>query len=93
MLLLLASCGESGGFIDDARSVPERALASDRESTAPLPAPAPVRLPYRTAYVENGEVAFRADPDGWDDRHARALGLGVQVRRRVERRVPADHES
>lgn len=73
-LLLLASCGERGGFFDDARNVPERALASGRESTVQLPAPAPVRLPYRAAYVEVGKMAFRADPDGWDGRLARALG-------------------
>ena len=74
-----------------------RKPANERSPRAANPrfrsGPVPVRLPYHTAYVENGEVAFRADPYGWDDRLARALGLGAQVRRRVERRVPADHES
>jgi murein L,D-transpeptidase YcbB/YkuD len=68
----------------------DRALAAGDESAVTLPRAIPVRLLYHSAYVENGRVVFRPDPYGWDDRLAQALGLAVEVRRRVQRRVPTD---
>lgn len=59
----------------------ERGLATGEETFVPLPRRIPVRLLYQTAFVEDGRVMFRADPYGWDDDVARALGLAAHERR------------
>jgi murein L,D-transpeptidase YcbB/YkuD len=65
----------------------EQALASGKETDVPLPNKIPVRLIYHSAYLENGQVVFRPDPYGWDDRLAQALGLGGQIRHRTIKHV------
>ena len=65
----------------------EKALATKKETNVPLPAKIPVRLMYQTAYLDGGRVVFRADPYGWDDRLAQALGLGGPLRHRVVQHV------
>lgn len=53
----------------------QQARASGNETFVELPQNIPVRLLYHTAFVEpSGEVQFRTDPYGWDDRVAEALG-------------------
>lgn len=52
-----------------------QARASGEETFVELPQNIPVRLLYHTAFVEpSGEVSFRTDAYGWDDRVAQALG-------------------
>ncbi|MEA3001145.1 MAG: L,D-transpeptidase YcbB [Sphingomonadales bacterium] len=65
----------------------EKALATGKETTVSLPTKIPVRLMYHTAYLDGGRVVFRADPYGWDDRLALALGLGGALRHRVVQHV------
>ena len=55
------------------------------EAFVELPRPIPVRLIYRTAYVENGRVVIVPDVYGWDDEVARALGLPAAPRRTARR--------
>ena len=53
----------------------QQARASGDETFVDLPQNIPVRLLYHTAFVEpSGEIRFRTDPYGWDDRVAEALG-------------------
>jgi len=65
----------------------EQALAGGKEKEIAIPNKIPVRLMYLTAYVENGQVVFRGDPYGWDDKLAQALGLGGPLRHRVVQHV------
>jgi murein L,D-transpeptidase YcbB/YkuD len=60
-----------------------KALATGKETSVSLPNQIPVRLLYHSAYVENGNVVFRADPYGWDDKLAQAMGLPGQIRPKV----------
>jgi murein L,D-transpeptidase YcbB/YkuD len=53
----------------------DAALASGGEKAIDLKARIPVRLLYHTAYADGGRVLFRADPYGWDEDLARALGM------------------
>jgi murein L,D-transpeptidase YcbB/YkuD len=65
--MLAREAGVSGEF--------NQARASGEETFVDLPQNIPVRLLYHTAFVEpSGEVRFRTDPYGWDDRVAEALG-------------------
>ncbi len=53
-----------------------RARASGKESFVPLPREIPVRLFYQTVLLdEAGEPVIRADPYGWNERVAVALGF------------------
>ncbi|MFN3389504.1 MAG: murein L,D-transpeptidase [Allosphingosinicella sp.] len=64
---------ERGGKLDQF----ERAMASGEETFVDLDENIPVRLVYHTAFVgEDGKVAFRTDPYGWDEDVAQRLGLG-----------------
>ena len=65
----------------------EQALAGGTEKEIPIPAKIPVRLLYHTAYLDGGKVVFRADPYGWDDKLAQALGLGGPLRHRVVQHI------
>lgn len=54
----------------------EKARATGKESFVPLPRPIPVRLTYQTVLFDDaGEPVIRADPYGWNDRVAAALGF------------------
>jgi murein L,D-transpeptidase YcbB/YkuD len=77
--MLAADEGVTDGF--------EKALATGKETTVPLPNKIPVRLLYHTAYLDGGRVVFRGDPYGWDDKLAQALGLGGPLRHRVIQHV------
>jgi murein L,D-transpeptidase YcbB/YkuD len=55
----------------------DAALASGATRVVSLGRKIPVRLLYRTAFVDgDGEIAFRLDPYGLDNKVAEALGLG-----------------
>ncbi|HVL79919.1 MAG TPA: L,D-transpeptidase family protein [Sphingomicrobium sp.] len=62
----------------------ERALATGDETFVNLQNRIPVRLLYHTAYYRDGRVHFRADPYGWDEDVARALGRESRERRTVQ---------
>lgn len=54
----------------------ERARATGKESFVALPSEIPVRLFYQTVlFDETGNPIIRADPYGWNDRVAAALGF------------------
>jgi L,D-transpeptidase YcbB len=66
----------------------ERARATGDETFVSLPEEIPVRLVYRTAFLDrNGQVAFRSDAYGWDEDVAQALGYDARERRRLSRHV------
>jgi murein L,D-transpeptidase YcbB/YkuD len=65
----------------------DEAMATKEETMVDLSKPIPVRLLYHTAYLDGGRVVFRTDPYGWDDRLARALGLGGALRHRAPKHV------
>jgi L,D-transpeptidase YcbB len=47
-----------------------------------------VRLLYLTAFADrSGNVVFRTDPYGWDDRVAEALGYSARQTRRVRTHI------
>ncbi len=56
------------------------AFASGEQTFVPLPREIRVRLLYHTAFVDGGRVQFRADPYGWDDGVAEALGFPARPR-------------
>ncbi|MDQ3246410.1 MAG: L,D-transpeptidase family protein [Pseudomonadota bacterium] len=59
-----------------------KAMQTGDETFVKLPKQIPVRLLYHTAFVDDsGRVRFRADPYGWDDDLAVALGLAQRARR------------
>ncbi|QIQ88024.1 MAG: L,D-transpeptidase family protein [Erythrobacter sp.] len=61
------------------------AKASGEESFVRLPQQIPVRLLYRTAFVgREGEVEYRTDVYGWDNRIAQALGYEPREAPRIE---------
>ena len=54
-----------------------KAHVSSDQTFVALPKPIPVRLLYHNVFVDqNGEVAFRTDPYGWNPPVAKALGFG-----------------
>jgi murein L,D-transpeptidase YcbB/YkuD len=57
----------------------EKGLASGDETFVKLKSEIPVRLMYHTAFVDqNGKMRFRADPYGWDERVAVAMGMALR---------------
>jgi murein L,D-transpeptidase YcbB/YkuD len=81
---------------DGKRAEFERALArrndegEPREGAIQLANQIPVRLLYHTAFVDgDGQLRFRPDAYGWDDRVAQALGLAPRQRPQL-RRVHGD---
>ncbi len=77
---------------DGKRAEFERALArrndegEPREGAIQLSNQIPVRLLYHTAFVDNGgQLRFRPDPYGWDERVAEALGLAPRQRPQLRR--------
>jgi murein L,D-transpeptidase YcbB/YkuD len=64
------------------------ALPSGEETFVKMRTEVPVRLLYHTAFVdEAGQVRFRADPYGWDDRVAGALGMALRGSRRFRSHI------
>lgn len=70
----------------------ERALArrdeqdQPKEGSVQLSREIPVRLLYHTVYLDrNGRLLFRADPYGWDETVAQALGLAPRQRPQIRR--------
>ena len=56
----------------------EKARSGGEQSFVPLPRQIPVRLYYRTAFVDaDGQLRFRTDPYGWDDAIAEKIGFGA----------------
>ena len=69
----------------------QEGLASGDESFVKLKRPIPVRLLYRTAFLDGGVVRLVPDIYGWDDPIAAKLGLGaVPPRRRSTGRLGID---
>lgn len=69
----------------------QKGLAKGDESFIKLKQPIPVRLLYRTAYLDGGTVRIVPDVYGWDDAVAAALGLGaVPPRPKHEHRKGVD---
>jgi murein L,D-transpeptidase YcbB/YkuD len=63
----------------------QRARASGKESFVSLPRPIPVRMLYQTVLFDDaGAPVVRADPYGWNDRVAAAIGFGERPSRRVK---------
>ena len=60
----------------------QEGLAEGDESFVSLKREIPVRLLYRTAYFEGGQVRLLPDVYGWDNAIASALGLGAVSPRR-----------
>jgi murein L,D-transpeptidase YcbB/YkuD len=57
-------------------------LAKGSTAVLGLKTPMPVRLMYQTAFVDrSGEIAFRPDIYGWDERLATALGMPAPMKR------------
>ncbi|MDP3594784.1 L,D-transpeptidase family protein, partial [Phenylobacterium sp.] len=57
-------------------------LAKGATAVLGLQTPMPVRLMYQTAFVDrSGEIAFRPDIYGWDERLATALGMPAPMKR------------
>ena len=69
----------------------QKGFASGDESFVKLKRAIPVRLLYRTAYLDGGVVRLVPDIYGWDDPVAAKLGLGaVPPRRRPAGRLGID---
>ena len=69
----------------------EAAMATGEETFVDLDRNIPVRLVYQTAFAgEDGKVRFRADPYGWDEDVAEALGLDTRERRSTGRHADED---
>lgn len=63
----------------------QAAQATGEMTFVPLPTRIPVRLLYRNVYVgDDGAVAFRTDPYGWNDPIAEQLGFSKAAARRAE---------
>lgn len=72
---------QDGGVIDKWH----QARAGKSESFVSLPHEIPVRMLYQTVLFDNdGEPIVRADPYGWNDRVAVALGLGATTSYRLK---------
>ncbi len=68
----------------------QEALTKDEETFVKLRKDVPVRLMYRTAFVEDGQVRMVEDAYGWDDDVAYALGYVRQKPRPKQERVGGD---
>lgn len=63
----------------------QTATASGEMTFVPLPRRIPVRLLYHNVYVgDDGRVAFRTDPYGWNDPVAEQLGFAKASAKRAE---------
>ncbi|MEG3082694.1 L,D-transpeptidase family protein [Sphingomonas sp. PB2P12] len=63
----------------------QAAQASGEMTFVPLPTRIPVRLLYHNVYIgDDGAVAFRTDPYGWNDPIAEQLGFSKAAARRAE---------
>ncbi len=63
----------------------QRARATDKETFVPLPREIPVRMLYQTVLLDDSGVPIvRSDPYGWNDRVAKALGLGTDGGRHLK---------
>lgn len=61
-----------------------KARATGKESFVKLPKEIPVRLLYQTAVLDaDGTAIVRADPYGWNDKVAKALGFDLGTMRRA----------
>ena len=60
---------------DDVTDKFDEAMMSGEEKWVRLKTRIPVRLLYRTAFLDEGRVRFRPDVYGWDDAVAMAIGL------------------
>jgi murein L,D-transpeptidase YcbB/YkuD len=78
--------GEPGHGVADAW---QAAQASGVPTFVPLPARIPVRLLYHNAFIgDDGAVAFRTDPYGWNDPIAERLSFaGSSAQRAVARAI------
>jgi murein L,D-transpeptidase YcbB/YkuD len=68
---------------ENGQPVPQSAAPAQRryvQRWIPLPREIPVRLLYRTAFVDGGQIRFVRDVYGRDERVAVALGLPPRVR-------------
>ncbi len=64
------------------------AFISGEESFVTISREVPVRLMYHTVFVdEGGQLHFHADPYGWDDRVAAALGMALRGGHRFRSRI------
>ena len=64
------------------------AQASGSETFVDLPDNIPVRLLYQTAFLDpSGDVHFRTDPYGWDERVAEALGYEPRQSARLDTHI------
>lgn len=65
-----------------------RARATGKIAYIKLPEAIPVRLLYRTVYVnQSNQVTYRTDPYGWNVAVAEALGFGKNVGKQVRSEV------
>lgn len=65
----------------------QAAQASGEMTFVPLPTRIPVRLLYHNVYInDDGAIAFRTDPYGWNDAIAEQLGFAKASARRAEAR-------
>jgi murein L,D-transpeptidase YcbB/YkuD len=63
----------------------QEATASGEMTFVPLPRRIPVRLLYHNVYVgDDGRIAFRTDPYGWNDPVAEQLGFAKASAKRAE---------
>jgi L,D-transpeptidase YcbB len=66
----------------------EQARVSGNETFVNLTTNIPVRLLYLTAFADrSGNVVFRTDAYGWDDRVAEALGYSARQTRRIRAHI------
>ena len=66
----------------------DKALPGGDETFVKMKAEVPVRLLYQTGFVDqSGQVHFRADAYGWDDRVAAALGMKQRAGHRFRSKI------
>jgi L,D-transpeptidase YcbB len=68
----------------------EKMMAADKEGYVKLKKEVPVRLMYRTAFVDGGRVRLIDDAYGWDDDVAYALGYVRRPPRQKQKQVGGD---
>ena len=66
----------------------DKALPTGEETFVKMKSEVPVRLLYQTVFVDQaGQLHFRADAYGWDDRVAAALGMKARAGHRFRSRI------